>query len=176
MAKTKAPQTPKAPKTSPATPAARAAAAAERVDATSQRHFARRPLKYDGTWYDRDQLIQLTGQPNDERLVRLGYVLAVESKDAKKLSTCNQCGGQFRTVGALEAHGELRHTERRNARPQMAPRQPGESDLDYDRRLEAFRRDVVAADDARDDRDERRLESEAPLHWENTSATRDAEL
>jgi hypothetical protein len=152
---------------------AAAAASSKTADRTkTAQYYARRPFTYGGQPFDREQVLQLTGQPNDERLVRLGYLAELDRAPV----ACNRCAATFRTTGALEIHGTKRHEAKPSPRPTMAPRQPGESDYDYDRREQAFRQQVLEAERDDDAREEGRLEREAPLNWENTQATREAEL
>lgn len=166
---------PPAPAAGPArTPAPRpnpvraARAAQATAGKPADRYYARRPFSYGGRPLDREQVFAFSGQPNDERLVRLGYVAPV----AGSVATCNVCGAEFRTPGARDAHASRRHAPKTSTRPAMAPRQPGESDFDFDQRREAFERAVVAQEDADEAAEEARLNREAPLNWENTQASR----
>lgn len=136
------------------------------------RYAARRPFTYNGVPLDRDQVFGLTGQANDERLVRLGYVAVFGGTPV----TCNVCGAPFASAGALQHHGITRHRPADEARLTMAPRQPGESDFDFDRRREAFERSVVSFEEDRDREDEEQINRTRPLNWENTQATREAQL
>lgn len=150
--KPKTPKTPKAPATS----------------AESPLYMARRDLVYGGVSYDRGQLLQLTGLANDERLPRLGYV----AEYTGTVETCSECGGQFASAGTLQRHGQLRHVEHREAPPEMVPQQPGESDVDFERRKDAFAAAVLQQEEARDQAAERAADRDAPLNWENTEASR----
>ncbi|MEO8483333.1 MAG: hypothetical protein ABI634_14060 [Acidobacteriota bacterium] len=151
---------------------ARATQKRSTVPSGTASYVARRPFTYDGTELDRDQIFTLTGQPNDEALVRLGYVKEFTGAPI----ACGECGHAFGSAGALQHHGTLRHRPQEDQRPVMAARQPGESDFDYDRRRDAFERAVVAQEESKAEADEAALEQARPLNWQNTRATREAEL
>ncbi len=101
------------------------------------------PFDYAGAAYDRGQLIQLQGYPNDERLVRLGYVAALE-KGAETYA-CAVCGGQFIGIRERTQHGDKRHAPRRERTP--------------------------ADEDAADEAEDRMLDTVAPLYLDKTAAS-----
>jgi hypothetical protein len=71
--------------------------------------FATREFGYDdvtGT-LDRHQVLELAGHVNDSKLVGLRYLMPVEP--GQELHTCGECGARFITLGARDAHGDLRH-------------------------------------------------------------------
>ncbi len=106
------------------------------------RYWARRPIGYAGQELDRGQVIQLAGAPNDERLIRLGYLQQVEPNDEPV--TCAICGAEFIGGTMRTAHGDARHRAR--------TRTPEE-------------------EEAAADREERMLDQVAPLYLENTRAS-----
>lgn len=112
--------------------------------AAPARYWARRPLTYLGVELDRGQVLALKGGPNDERLVRLGYVAELDPH--AELVTCADCGAEFVGISERTGHGEARH------RPQR-PRDPRE-------------------DDAAAAREERLLEEIAPLYHERAAGRR----
>lgn len=101
------------------------------------------PFDYAGAAYDRGQLIQLQGYPNDERLVRLGYVAALE-KGAETYA-CSVCGGQFIGIRERTQHGDKRHAPKRELTP--------------------------ADEDALADQEDRMLDAVAPLYLDKTTAS-----
>jgi hypothetical protein len=134
------------------------------------RYRMRRPGRYGGQTYDRDQVLELTGQPNDERLVRLGYIEAITPELTPV--PCGECGARFLTAGALESHGRKRHRPVQDGPPAMEPRQPGESQFDYDQREAAFKQAWLDSEAQRESREQRALDRDAPINWENTAASR----
>jgi len=110
------------------------------------RYYARRSMTYGpgaGEPLDRGQLFDLAGMINDEKLIRLNYVVAAPKNVS--IVQCGYCGAEFITDETLNAHGRYRH------RPQPT-----------DPRLQ----------DEREDRREK-LENElAPLHLDKTAASR----
>ena len=111
-------------------------------------YFARRPFGYLGTELDREQLCQLAGALNDEKLVRLGYV--AEWPEGQKPVECRYCAGKFLTTTGRDAHGRKRHgPDGRGPRPLSAHEE--------DERLE---------------REEARLQEQAPLYLDQTAASR----
>lgn len=106
-------------------------------------YFARRPFGYGrlGT-LDRGEVFELSGLPNDEKLVRLGF--AVEYTDKGGTSDCGDCGKRFIGDAERAAHGSDRHRER-----DLSPEE----------------------EESRIERRDRMLETSAPIFWENTKAT-----
>ncbi len=101
------------------------------------------PFDYAGRSYDRGQLISLQGFPNDERLIRLGYVAELEK--GAEIYECGHCDGRFTGLRERTHHGDKRHAPAR-------VRTPMEED---------------AAEDAED----RMLDTVAPLYLDKTVAT-----
>lgn len=77
---------------------------------TKQRHWATRPFDYAGNELDRGQIVELTGQVNDEKLLRLGYVRPYEGL-VKDLVQCPECGKEFYDHEPKIAHVRLRHAD-----------------------------------------------------------------
>jgi hypothetical protein len=135
-----------------------------------KRFIARRGGKeYGGMPLDRGQVFTLKGLANDERLVRLGFIAPFKGGQPVE---CSDCGLPFATPADLANHGEIRHQVRRAMTPVCEPQQPGESDLDFERRKDEFARQVLASEDEADAKAERREERDAPLDWDNTEASR----
>lgn len=167
---TKSTSTPTSKATRSASPGTRAAATPLPPAAGGEiRYYMRRPGTYGGQPLDREQVMRLTGQPNDEKLERLGYIARLDTVPI----ACEACGAEFRSHAGLDLHGTKRHTRAEDRRLTMAPRQPGESDYDYDQRESAFRRAAMQQEQDDDADAERNL---PPLNWENTQASREADL
>lgn len=116
-------------------------------------YYARRPFDYDEESFDHGQVIELTGQRNDEKLLRLGYVAEIPGS-VHSLSECGPCGGKkFIGAGERDAHGKQRHSDRF----------AGLSDVDR-----------AAAEEEAADKLEKRLERVAPIHFDRTKASIDA--
>lgn len=109
---------------------------------TKPRYSARRPFDYAGQSLDRGQVFQLIGAPNDEKLIRLGYVAELPTK--AEVFTCGVCGAEFIDMGSRTHHGDKRHRVR-----ELDPRE----------------------EDLREEREEKQLETLAPLYLENTLAS-----
>lgn len=107
-----------------------------------KKFIARRPIGYDGTQLDRGQVFVLTGARNDEKLVRLGYIGPLSKRD--ETYACGECGAEFIGIAERNAHGDERHRTR-----ELTP-------YEEDQRLE---------------RQERLLETVAPLHLDKTLAS-----
>lgn len=101
------------------------------------------PFDYAGQGYDRGQLIQLGGYPNDDRLIRLGYVAALEK--GAEIYDCAVCGGRFIGLRERTQHGDKRHAPPRVMTP--------------------------AEEDAAAESEERMLDTVAPLYLEKTAAS-----
>jgi hypothetical protein len=135
---------------------------------------ARRTFAYtDDLPLDRGQVFRLTGQLNDEKLIRLGYVDPVGQKP-KTTYPCRVCGKEFVEMGLRDGHGKARHEdETALQRVLVAPeRDPAESDDEFQNRLDDHAREAgLMADAAEADRvaQEDRV---APLYMDKTSASR----
>lgn len=77
------------------------------MDMSKHTVFARRPFDYAGKSLDRGQVFELTGQINDEKLLRLGYCAQMEAKT--DLYKCDHCGAEFVDIGARGGHVKDRH-------------------------------------------------------------------
>lgn len=62
------------------------------------------------THADRGQIIELEGMPNDDRLLKLGYVTKIGTKD--ETYECSECGAPFASMGYRSAHAMMRHPGR----------------------------------------------------------------
>jgi hypothetical protein len=141
---------------------------AKKDDTGRTLYWARRPFGYSGQELDRGQVVGLTGALNDEKLVRLGYVLSVLPDD--RPHACRFCKAKFIDLETLNAHGAKRH---RNL----------DEDLDLPASRVAMGKDgPVEAGLTIDDnavrvqeleREEHQMESVAPLHLDRTRATRE---
>lgn len=122
--------------------------AAAAVVILTARYYARRPFTYAGQDLERGQVFNLAGVPNDEKLIRLNYISEVADKH--EVYICAECRRQFVQMGYRDMHGKEAH--RRRPRAFASPE-------DEDKFL---------------DEQEKRLDREAPLAFENTIATREA--
>lgn len=107
-----------------------------------EKHWARRPFQYGQDNLERGQIFSLSGQRNDEKLLRLGYVSKVDTKTEEY--QCGVCGKTFIDLGSRDGHGKTGHRRR--------PLSPEEEDAELDRQ-------------------ERFLEQVAPLNLEKTLAS-----
>ena len=105
-------------------------------------YMARRSFGYGDRKLDRGEVLQLQGQRNDTKLVRLGYVT---KWDGKKTIDCGICQRRFVDEATRSAHGQFTH-----------------DDLPRDARDE----------DQRDERRERYEQTVAPLYLDKTAASR----
>jgi hypothetical protein len=116
------------------------------TSADAPRYAARRgSFEYLGQSLDRGQILTLSGAPNDEKLIRLGYVTLLEGRF--ETYRCSVCGLEFTGIAERTAHGDLRHRERF-----LTPEE----------------------EDARDERLEKLQEQVAPLYLDKTKAALDA--
>ena len=111
------------------------------VPSDAPRFVARQPFDYGRLALDQGQIIHMAGAPNDEKLIRLGYVIELESRTTSY--ECAKCGASFTSIEARSGHGRKRHPDR---------------DLTPDE------------EDERDEREERMLEQVAPLYLDKTKA------
>lgn len=110
-----------------------------------QRYWARRPMGYtDDEAWEHGQVVALRSMGNDEKLLRLGYVRPLDG--GAQTFQCAECGKEFIEAGLRTRHGDRAH------RPQSA--------------LNPLQEDERAV------REERFLEQVAPLHLEQTAASR----
>lgn len=94
---------------------------------------------------DRGQVVTLEDCPNDEKLIRLGYFEASPLKKSATTFECGECGKQFIDQASRAAHGNLRHP-------------------DYELSIEEAHAQWEA--------EQARQTRVAPLHLENTTASR----
>lgn len=125
---------------------------------------------YNGRPADPGLLLLLDAAPNDEKLVRLGYL--EEVRDAQKLDKyprCGACGEYFLTERDRAAHGDRRHgTRPERVRTGAPPALAGAVET----RSATGVPDGYILDDLTGDDEERRLEREAPLYLDQTAASR----
>ena len=136
-------------------------------------YWCRRPFDYDaGLSFDREQIIELHGLRNDEKLIRLGYVQELKGNDFQ-VCECAVCGAQFISMNGRDTHIKMRHSNFAASR-EVAPTKifPGvERDALYDEI--GHRIEVAAAQDISfPEQQEKRLEQVAPLYLDKTEATR----
>ena len=108
---------------------------------TAVRHWARRPFEYNGAELFRGQFFTLAGSRNDEKLLRLGYILPVDESETGY--ECGACGRLFIDLGSRDGHGKMAHRNR-----ELTPRE----------------------EDQQIDQQERLLETIAPLNLDKTAA------
>jgi hypothetical protein len=113
---------------------------------------------YAGKNYDRGQIIELIGAPNDEKLLRLGYISELKEKSPRILE-CGECGAKFLEDSARVAHGRRHHPARERI-PEMVPAVT--SPLGDDPRVFV---------DTDGDREERRRMESTPLYLDKTQAS-----
>lgn len=110
-------------------------------------YWARRPLPgygRDNKPYDQGEMLKLQGTPNDERMLRLGYIEEFQPpRKTWKPAQCGKCGRKFQSEGFRDQHG--RNAHRRRA---LNPIQ----------------------EDERAEKQERRLNETAPLYLDRTQA------
>lgn len=123
-------------------------------------YWARRPFGYAGLDLDRGQVVSFRGLVNDEKLIRLGYVLSLLPKD--RPHKCRYCPAQFIDLSTLDAHGKKRHAEKE---PRVALPTMTEAGLTVDE---------TAGQVQRFEREQTRLDKEAPLNLDKTTASREA--
>lgn len=128
-------------------------------DAGRTLYWARRPFGYAGEDLDRGQVVAFTNQRLDEKLIRLGYVLSLLPKD--KPMACRYCKARFIDLNHLNAHGDKRHAEKER-RPDVPFTQRGATV------------DETAGEVQRFEREQTRLDREAPLNLDKTEASRGA--
>jgi hypothetical protein len=118
-------------------------------------YFARRPLGYNGEDLDRGQIVAFTGQRNDEKLIRLGYVLSLLPGDSQ--FQCRKCAAKFIDQQSREWHGQKRHEA--DDRPEV-PFSPRGATVD----------DTAAASQQYE-REQAEADQRAPLNLEKSQAS-----
>lgn len=119
-------------------------------------YWARRPFGYDGQDLDRGQIVGLRGARNDEKLIRLGYVLALIPEN--KPFACRKCSATFIDLNTLNAHGDKHHGKK-------APR----TDVPYSAKGNTV--DDTAGDAQRFEKEQQRMDQDAPLNLDKTAAS-----
>lgn len=75
----------------------------------SRPHVARRTFPYaDGMTLDRGQVFKPIGARNDEKLIRLGYIVPLANPKATTYP-CRLCGKEFSELSMLQNHGITWH-------------------------------------------------------------------
>lgn len=135
-------------------------------------YWCRRPFDYDSRLsFDREQIVELRGLRNDEKLIRLGYVQEMKGEDFH-VSECPQCQAKFISMNGRDGHVKERHRQFVADR-EVPPTKiyPGrERDELYDGHGQ--RVDIGVSTDAVDAERERELDNIAPLHLDKTAASR----
>lgn len=134
-------------------------------------YYARRPFGYQGVELDREQVLQLVGAVNDEKLVRLGYIAPLVDEDGRQYG-CRHCPAKFLSENARDAHGKKRHAAPKPP-PRLEPRQPDETVQEFEMREAAWREQVLSEEDKAIEREERELDKDAPLYLDQTAASRE---
>lgn len=121
---------------------------------------------------DRGQVFRLTGQINDEKLIRLGYVEPVGAKPST--FPCRTCGKEFVDPGVRDGHGRFRHEPVAVERivGNRPVRERGEDEESFLNRLDDWEREAGQRLDANDEQRIQREDREAPLYLDQTTATR----
>lgn len=119
-------------------------------------YWARRPFGYEGDDLDRGQVVAFTNARNDEKLIRLGYVLSLLPKD--RPLPCRYCKAEFIDLNTLNAHGEKRHTDKQK-RPDVPVGARGATV------------DETAGQVQQVEREQQRMDEEAPLNLDKTAAS-----
>lgn len=116
---------------------------------------------YAGQTLDRGQVVKMVGAPNDEKLLRLGYITEVTEKNPKILE-CGECGAKFLADNLRLAHGRKRHPHRE--RPDIEVAVSGVTNPETG--------EPTGVIDTTGDREEQQREREAPLFLDKTEASR----
>ncbi len=129
---------------------------------------------YGGMPADRGLVIRLRGAINDEKLVRIEYILPL--LPGTETSECGKCGNEFKDMQCRDAHVKKRHTPARirvrnieDLSPQERQRMLSET-LQYETEPPGFVGDGFLDQEER--AEERMLEQIAPLNLEHTAASR----
>lgn len=120
-------------------------------------YWARRPFGYLNQDLDRGQVVAFTGARNEEKLIRLGYVLSLLPKD--ETFPCRYCAARFIDLNTLNAHGEKRHRDKQT-RP----------DVPFSGR--GLTVDDTLGETQQLEREGRQMDEIAPLNLDKTSASR----
>lgn len=128
------------------------------------------------------QVFKLAGYPNDEKLVRLGYLAKVTkaSMPSGKPFPCRKCGAFFTTERGRDKHGyekheqaSLRnpHLQRLYDRTQELLSMGRRLNLHEELELKQLREAATAWDEQREERPYQEASTQAPLHMERTAAS-----
>lgn len=134
--------------------------------AKEELYVVRRRFPFYGTIPgDTGLVMPLAGYVNDEKLIRLGFLEKLDGR--RDLVECGTCGQRFLSGQYRDAHGDRQHNEKLDldAIVAGASRDPG-----WNRYSETGIEGEIVPD-LTGDAEERRLEREAPIHWEKTTAS-----
>jgi len=133
-------------------------------------YAARRPFQYGDRIpedvLDLDQVTQLRGMGNDERLVRLGYLSLVS--EGISIVKCGYCGAGFTTDYALNNHGKRRHSK---SEQDLIKDASPISDEQIQRKLESGRLGVGHEDESASVKMADEISTQRPLYMDKTEAS-----
>lgn len=119
---------------------------------------------------DRGQVFKLEGLANDRLLVDLGYIAMIP--EGLKTVTCRMCGGEFIDQGLRDGHGKERHDRKPFVPPTPPSKDPDETAIEYQNRLDAWAQEAGRQADAHEEARSVREDSVAPLDLTKTTASR----
>jgi len=132
--------------------------------------WARRPMKYSGSFRSRGAIFDLNGQRNDEKLLRLGFVRKLTAHEENAKVQCGTCQQWFIGRSELVYHGKLSHRDKEEV---IRPTSESKVSLPTGSRMDD-RLVGGVEDDTKSIGEERRLNEIAPLYLENTKASRES--
>lgn len=135
-------------------------------------YWAKRTMGYGGEELSRGQVFKLKELANDATLFDLGYVALVPK--GSSTFACRACGKEFIDMRTRDTHAHHVHETGDYVPPPAPTLQPGESQLDFQNRHDAWAQTVGREADAREvQRDDAEAEV-APLDLTKTEASRSA--
>ena len=123
---------------------------------------------------DRGLIVRLVGAINDEKLVRIGYILPL--LPGIETSECGKCGNEFKDMQSRDAHSKKRHNPPRIRVKSIDELTPSERQrvlsetMEYDTQPPPLIGDGFLDQD--ETKEERMLEQIAPLNMDKTAASR----
>lgn len=108
---------------------------------------------------DRGQIVELRNARNDEKLLRLGYIAAINDRKPTVLE-CGECGAKFLEDAARDAHGRRRHPHRARA-----------ADMGVGGVYDPTTGEPSAFLDTEGDKEDRQRERDTPLYLDKTEAS-----
>jgi hypothetical protein len=127
----------------------------------------------------RGQVFTLQGYPNDEKLVRLGYIEKAP-KRLERTYQCRECKSEFISERLRDKHGYERHEEAKQANPHAARLYQRTHELmdrgrvmnfEEEMELRQLREAATAWDENREARPYQEAASQTPLHLDRTAAS-----